>query len=101
MEWLLDFLSKLLIYLVGAIGAVLAWALLKIHRLAERVAMLEQSVGQLPAAIDELKAMLEVARRDLEDSRRDRETQIERLHDKLDDVRKELMSEIREGDKRH
>jgi BMFP domain-containing protein YqiC len=82
-----DFLGKVAIVVTGILGSIIATLWVRIVGLTERVAMLEQVVETLPDAIKSLTA-------ELKESRKDRDVQIERLHDKLDQVRKDLSGDV-------
>ncbi len=93
-DWVWDLLSKIGIVVTGILGSILAALWFRIIGLTERVAMLETTIEQLgktlPAAIANLT-------QELKESRKDREAQIERLYEKLDDVRLELKDDIKEA----
>lgn len=94
MDWLLDRLGEFLAWLLGAAGLFIAWLVVRIHKLQERVAVLEKAVSDLPADVKELKKLISDMREESSEYRG-------RLYDRIEALRLEMKADInREADKR-
>lgn len=93
MDWLTDWLRDVSLWLLAALGSALAVLFRYHYQLAARVAMLEKSVDDIPGDLEEIKhAVAEM--------RREGRERAKALYAHIDAVRKELKSDMRDGDQR-
>jgi hypothetical protein len=98
LDWLIDWLRDVLLWIIAAVGSWVTYVTVRLHKQAERIAVLENTIKQIvdafPNTLNDLKETLEDMRDESKEWRGD-------MDHKLEAVRLELKGDInRESDKR-
>lgn len=92
MDWLHGASRDIFSWILGIFGAVLAWLFYTVIKRGEQIAAMQQRLEDFPTKLGRLEELLETMRAEAE-SRGDK------IYAHVDQLRRELMAEIRDGDR--